>query len=536
MVTSAQTLALLQPELILVVTAATIFVGGAFRRSASTWTGVALAGFILAGVVCFQQRGMFIDEAVTNDGPLMVDALGQVMRSISLVLGALFVLSLSRGFDSSQGTEALGMLVLAVAGLLLVSWAGNLILLFLGLELISIPTYVLLFLGRRHRSAAEATAKYFFLSILSSAVFLFGLSILMGVTGSADLSVMRESFTGATDPLPAGYPLLALGVLFAFSGLGFKIAAVPFHFYAPDVYQATTNGNAGLLAVIPKLAGVVALIRLFVVLLPAGMSITWQLALLVSLITMTLGNVCALWQGNLRRMMAYSSIAHAGYMLIGLAAAAAQGSTESAVYGGFSATLLYLLVYAFASLGTFAVLCQISGVDESQQVQEVNHLRGLAARHPWMAGVLAICMFSLAGIPPLAGFWGKMTLFTGALAVAGDGVTANGGGWFIGLAVVGVLNAAIAAAYYLRVVGVSYFSQTEETTSRDTATEVGGGLPALAALLCAAVLVLVGVFPTGAVERFDAVSRSLIAPKLTPSAVAETQVVSAPAARRMVEP
>ncbi len=527
--TTGQTLTLLQPELVLVVVAVFIFVGGAFSRSTSTWIGVALAGFAVAAVAVLRQRGVYVDDAVTNNGPLLVDALGQVMRWISLGLGGLFILAVSRGFGGSQGTEALGMLVLAVAGLLLVSWAGNLILLFLGLELISIPTYVLLFLGRRGRAASEATAKYFFLSILSSAIFLFGLSIFIGVTGSADLTVMRASFVTSTTTVQAGYPLVVVGTLFVFSGLGFKIAAVPFHFYAPDVYEATSNGNAGLLAVIPKLAGIVALIRLFVVLLPAGMAITWQLALLVSLVTMTLGNVCALWQSNLRRMMAYSSIAHAGYMLIGLAAAAAQGATDTAVYGGFSATLLYLGVYAFASLGTFAVLSAISGSDDSQQVQEVSQLRGLAVRRPWMAGVLAICMFSLAGIPPLAGFWGKMTLFTGALAVAGDGVIGNNGGWFIGLAVVGVINAAVAAAYYLRVVGVSYFADAEDATAVSSGARAEGSMPALAALLCAVILVAVGVFPSRAVERFDAIGRALIVPNMNASAVVDPDFVLAPA-------
>jgi NADH-quinone oxidoreductase subunit N len=306
-----------------------------------------------------------------------------------------------------------------------------------------------------------------------------------------------------------------MAVIFLFGGLGFKIAAAPFHFYAPDVYQSTTNANAGLLAVVPKIAGMVALIRLAVVLFPTGLTFGWQLALVMSAVTMTIGNICALWQNNIRRLMAYSSIAHAGYMLIGLAVGMASTGKESVVYSGFSASLLYLVIYAFASLGTFAVLCEVSGGDDESQIDSVSQLAGMAKRRPWMAGAMAIFMFSLAGIPPLAGFWGKMTLFTGALSTANTADTIGAGAsWFMALAIVGVLNAAIAAAYYLRIVGVTYFGEVE---TGDAETELAPprrplGTAAVAASICALIILIAGLMPGIAVERFNKIGAAIMTP------------------------
>ena len=208
--------------------------------------------------------------------------------------------------------------------------------------------------------------------------------------------------------------LYLIGLVFVVAGLGFKMTAVPFHFYAPDVYQGTTNINAGLLSVAPKIAGVVALVRLVGASLPAGSSVGWQLVLVLAMMTMTLGNVCALWQKNIRRLMAFSSIAHAGYMLIGFAVSLAVASS-----GGVGAMFFYLSVYVFATLGTFSALAYLSS--DAHEVSDVSELAGLGRSHPWVAGLLAICLFSLAGIPPLAGFWGKLALFSGAVRVAMSG-------------------------------------------------------------------------------------------------------------------
>jgi len=368
----------------------------------------------------------------------------------------------------------------------------------LGLELISIPTYALLFIGKPGRASAEATAKYFYLSILSSALLLYGFSFLYGLAGTTVL-YGNGTVPGIRDvllqPQEGGLMALApLAMILIVAGLGFKMAAVPFHFYAPDVYEGTTNVNAGLLAVLPKIAGAMALIRILVITLPMLAPFTWQLVLVIAVLTMTIGNVCALWQTNIRRMMAYSSIAHAGYMLIGLAAALGTASLPvsdlQSGAGGVSALTLYLIVYTFGSLGVFAVLAHLSTND--REVSTLDELSGLSKSRPVAAALIALFMFSLAGIPPLAGFWGKLSLFSSAISVStyAGGATQGQGAWFIALAVVGALNAAIAAAYYLRVVAALYFKPSTAPLAGEGSI---GGLGA--AVICAVAVVVVGVLP-----------------------------------------
>jgi NADH-quinone oxidoreductase subunit N len=271
------------------------------------------------------------------------------------------------------------------------------------------------------------------------------------------------------------------------AGLGFKIAAVPFHFYAPDVYQGATPVNAGLLAVAPKLAGILAMIRLLTGALPQRADFAWQLAMMLAMLTMTLGNVCALWQQNVRRLMAYSSIAHAGYLLMGVSVGL-WGAARGVSAGGVAATLVYLTVYALAALGTFAALAVLS--DEERELNLVEGLSGLSRARPVVAGALAVCMFSLAGIPPLAGFWGKLSLLGSALRAASAAANGSEAVWFTALAVVGALNAAVAAAYYLRVIAVMYFRAPQQSWPQ--AAGIG---PVAAMLICAALVLAIGLAP-----------------------------------------
>ena len=198
-------------------------------------------------------------------------------------------------------------------------------------------------------------------------------------------------------------PMATIALVLLFAALGFKMAAVPFHFYAPDVYQGTTNVNAGLLAVAPKIAGVVALIRLAMMLSPAVGTFAWQLAMILAIISMTLGNICALWQKNVRRLLAYSSIAHSGYMLIGLAVGLAGGA------GGIAGALFYVVVYTAASIGTFAAFSFLES--EDKPLDSIDDLAGLGQTRPIVAATIAASMFSFSGIPIFAGFWGKFGLF-----------------------------------------------------------------------------------------------------------------------------
>lgn len=438
----------LGPEILVVVTAVFVYVGGAFAAPRASWSWVALAGLGLAAGC------LATTTPLAAADPLVIDSLANWSRGLALGLGVALVLLAWRPCSDPDSPEIVGSLMLVVAGMMLVSAAGELILIFLGLELISIPTYILLFVGRRTLEGREAAAKYFYLSILASAIFLFGLCFLYGSAGSTSVEVIRARLLEGSNPLASAGQL---AIVFLFAGLSFKIAAVPFHFYAPDVYQGTTNSNAALLSVAPKLAGFLALIRLVVVATEGVPSHSWRIALALAVLTMTTGNVLALWQDSLRRLLAYSSIAHAGYMLIGLAVALATTTRSNAAFDGTTALLFYLLLYAVATVGTFAVLICLGS--KQHPVDHVDALAGLAwaeqSRSRMLAWMLAAFMFSLAGIPPLAGFWGKLALFGGALGVQGGeaGIRV----WFTGLAVLGVVNAAIAAAYYLRIVGVMFF-------------------------------------------------------------------------------
>jgi NADH-quinone oxidoreductase subunit N len=303
---------------------------------------------------------------------------------------------------------------------------------------------------------------------LSSAVLLYGLSFWYGVTGSLAFDTMREA--------PEFSPLVKLAAALIFAGLCFKITAVPFHFYAPDVYQGTNYPNVAVLSVAPKLAGLVALLRIFET-APAHLAGGfWQVAVVVAVLTMTLGNVLALWQTDLRRLFAYSSIANAGYMLIGFATSLTRAGA-SGDWNGASSLLFYWTAYAAATIGAFAVLEYLGRPDRS--LDGVEELAGLGRTHPLMAALLAWFLFSLTGVPPLAGFWGKLVVFGSALSV--------GGAWFTTLAVVGALNAAVAAAYYLRIVAVMYFR-----TPLGTPKALGGRGAWWAAVACACLIALIG--------------------------------------------
>jgi NADH-quinone oxidoreductase subunit N len=339
--------------------------------------------------------------------------------------------------------------------------------------------------------------KYFFLSIFSSAVLLYGLSFLYGLAGTTVISSLHEPSIGGVLAAEKVTPFAPIALVLIIAGLGFKIAAVPFHFYAPDVYEGATNGNAGLLAVAPKIGGLAALVRLIVVAMPNTAGLSWQILLVISIASMTLGNVCALWQTNLRRLMAFSSIAHAGYLLIGIVVAIGVGG--NAAGNGIGAATLYVIVYTLASSGVFAALAYLGGTQH--EVSGVNDLSGLAKAHPLTAAVLAICLISLAGIPPLAGFWGKLTLFSGAIQAAAG---LDAGVWFGVMAAAGAINAAIGVAYYLRVIAVMYFG----VPKREFGCE--GGWGAQLAMFAAAILVIaVGIFPGSVIQSTNRAEKSV---------------------------
>jgi NADH-quinone oxidoreductase subunit N len=543
--TDSQTISLLLPEIIVIASATLLYIAGAFvpLRSAASWlAALALGGAALA--LCSQGgRLEMYAEAMPkalSSGPLMIDLFGYTARWGILGVGLLLVMLMARSRDFEQSAEEAASLLLMIAGLMITATANELILLFVGLELVSIPTYILLYIGRHEARGQEAASKYFFLSILSSAILLYGFSFLYGAAGSTQLgnvaAALKSAAASAPDASKFVPMLMPLAMLMIFAGLAFRLAAVPFHFYAPDVYQGTSNANAALLSTLPKIAGLVVLARIAMTGLPGWESLAWKVCLVLSVLTMTVGNILALWQTNLRRMLAYSSIAHAGYLLIGVTVALAMVTPEfrttaskaAEAFNGLGASTFYLLVYIAATIGAFASLVYLSsGVNSDgapKQIDTLDDIAGLNRSHPVVALLLAGFMFSLAGIPPLAGFWGKFTLLFGALTIeeAPDFAAASAGGslrgWFIGLAIVAALNAAIAAAYYLRVIGAMYFRSANSANPHPTERKLG---PALAMVACAALVLGIGLFPKSVVENTNRAGRSMNQRNAQPLAAAD---------------
>ncbi|MCP3905131.1 MAG: hypothetical protein GY715_16015 [Planctomycetes bacterium] len=382
--------------------------------------------------------------------------------------------------------------LLSLTGVMLCCNATDLIWLFLALELTSLPTYIMVAMSRSSRRAQEASVKYFFLGAMAAAVFLYGFSLLYGATGTIVLSEMRDRFAEQKILTGTINPIGTVGMILAILGVSFKIAAVPMHFYAADVYEGAAAPVTAFLGFVPKAAGTIALIMLLGTLGWGGWGVSgaggtgWALLpppilatlLMMAGLTMTLGNIGALLQKSVKRMLAYSSIAHSGYLLIGIIAGPGLG---------LSAVLFYLMVYGLMNTGAFAVLAGLER--QGEEIESVEDLAGLRQRHPVMAWAMAICAGSLLGFPPLLGFIGKLMLLIA-------GVNADQ----IVIVVVAVINSAISAWYYLRLVGLPILAKPSargETIVRSPAT-----WRRVAAVICAlAQLVLILPFFTGALLR-----------------------------------
>ena len=487
----------LLPEMIMLAAAAVILLNGLCPREsvrrASQW--LALVGLVAAFVAAWRlaapgQNAGWPLWPLATFGSLLASGVGllAVLASWNMPFK-----DQPGETDSAYRGEYFALLLCSLAGLSMMAKVNNLIWLFLALELVSIPTYIMVAAGRGHSAAQEAGVKYFFLGALSAAVYLFGFSYLYGFAGSTRFSAIAAAFHSALAP---GHPpaIALIGLLMVVLGISYKIAAVPLHYYAPDVYQGAATPVTAFLAFTPKAAGFIALILVF--------NLTgWQLssslagavpALLMALavVTMFVGNVLALLQRNLKRILAYSSIAHSGYMLAALALGPAlsaeatrPGELGDSSINGLSALLFYLAAYSLMTLGAFAVLIYLEG--QTGAAEDFDGIAGLAGEHPLAAGCMAVCLFSLIGMPGTVGFLGKLFIVQAVLA-AHHPV----------LAVLIVINAAIAATYYLRIVAAMYL--------RAAATPLTVRRPALALKLAAAVatflVIFFGLFP-GALYR-----------------------------------
>lgn len=442
------------------------------------WGWLSLVTLIIAGFAWWRSTPI-----ARTFGPFALDELTWYIRGLTLSVGAILVLLHWNQSDDARSAESQACLLAILAGVDLIAAANDLVGLFVALELVSIPTYLFLLLPRRDAPAQEATLKYFLLSIFSSAIVLFGMSYLYGATGTTNLSAIHAAFD-ANHGQPAN-ALVSVATVMLIAGLGFRLTAVPFHFYAPDVFQGTHTSGAAMLSVVPKIAGFVALLRLMVpatgadqaisswTMTPAAGPLLWWLAVT----TMFVGNLMALMQTDIRRLLAYSSVSHAGYMMVGLIVGMDHEIDKDSLAGpvtqsvsGVGAMLFYLAVYGAMTLGAFAILIAASRSDK--RMESLDDLSGLARTRPALALVFTVFLFSLAGLPPTAGFLGKLNLFFAAWSQGSD---ANR--W---LAVILAVNAVLGSWFYLKVIGVMFLREpidrNEPLETTETPSLIAAGL------------------------------------------------------------
>jgi NADH-quinone oxidoreductase subunit N len=429
------------PEIVLAVGAMAILMLGVFRSSPPGDDAVAnwAAIVVLLVAACLVVWGG-AEREVLFGGAFIVDAFGRFMKVLVLA-GAALVLVMSLG-DLARAkllsSEYAALLLLSVLGMMLMISAGNLIALFLGLELQSLALYVVAAIKRDQVRSSEAGLKYFVLGSLSSGMLLYGASLIYGFTGAIDF----PAIAAVAKAQPAAPNIgLTVGLVFLLVGLAFKIAAVPFHMWTPDVYEGAPTPVTAFFAAAPKLAAMALLMRVLLTAFP-GIATQWQqIIVFLSIASMLLGAFAAIGQTNIKRLMAYSSIGHVGYALIGLAADSEAGT---------QAVLVYLAIYLFMTLGAFACILSMRGKDGP--VEDIDCLAGLAKTNLPMAFVLAMILFSMAGIPPLAGFFAKFYVFYAAI-----------GAGFYTLAVIGVLTSVVAAYYYIRIVIVMFVRDAHQS-------------------------------------------------------------------------
>ena len=422
------------PELVLLVGAMALLMLGVFsgERATGTVSWLAILLLIVAGTLIALQPP---ERLAAFYGSFVVDSYGRFMKILALA-GSAVVILMSLDFlgrPDRQRYEYPVLILLSTTGMMMLISATDLIALYLGFELMSLALYVIAAIDRDNIRSTEAGLKYFVLGALSSGMLLYGCSLIYGFTGTV-------SFAGIAKASATGSIGLTFGLVFLFAGFCFKVSAVPFHMWTPDVYEGAPTPVTTFFAAAPKVAGIAIFVRASIAAFP-GIETQWQqIVVFVSIASMALGAFAAIGQTNIKRLMAYSSIGHMGYALIGLAAGTADG-----VQG----VLVYMAIYVAMTLGTFACILAMRRADGA--VERISDLAGLARTKPAMAFFLAMMLFSLAGVPPLAGFFAKFYVFLAAVKAG-----------LYTLAVLGVVISVIGAYYYLAIVKIMYFDEPAE--------------------------------------------------------------------------
>lgn len=454
------------PEAVVSIGAlALLVVGSSLRRHRpGLLAGVSLtvlAGGAAACIPGFDRTLLAFDSTVALDG------FAVFFKLLLIGVAAVAVLASHHFLDAEQApaTEYYGLMMFATAGMMVMVSAADLILIFVALETFSLALYVMAAYRRARLDSQEGALKYFLTGSFSSAFFLYGIALIYGGTGTTRLAGIADALSGGgvdTPLLPAGLALLLVG-------LGFKVAAVPFHMWTPDAYHGSPAPVSGFMASGSKVAGFAVLLRVLMSAFPS-MADGWQpVVAALAIVTMIVGTVVAIVQSNVKRMLAYSSIAHTGFLLTAVAA----GNSR-----GVSGSLFYLAAYSFVILGAFAVVYSVARPGE--HLISLDDYRGLWAKHPFASAVLGLLLISLAGIPPTAGFWAKVEVFSAAWS----------GGQY-SLVIVGVLASAVAAFFYLRLIVLMILDEPKEWVARTMGTAPATG----AALLIASAVALMGLFP-----------------------------------------
>jgi NADH-quinone oxidoreductase subunit N len=419
------------PEIVLALGAMLLLMAGAFRdaRRTSFIHGASILLLVLAGFILL---GLPSERLVTFGGSFVVDGFARFLKLLALIGSATAILMSFDylGRERQPKFEYSILILLSTTGMLMLISAADLIALYLGLELMSLALYVVAAIDRDSLRSTEAGLKYFVLGALSSGMLLYGASLIYGFAGTVSFAGIAES---ATHPSIG----LVFGLVFLFAGFCFKVSAVPFHMWTPDVYEGAPTPITAFFAAAPKVAGIAMFVRTTIVAFPGIMSQWQQIVVFVAIASMALGAFAAIGQRNIKRLMAYSSIGHMGFALIGLAA-----GTQEGVQG----VLVYMAIYLTMTLGAFACILSMRRADG--MVEDIGDLSGLARTHPTLAFFLALLLFSLAGIPPLAGFFAKFYVFLAAIKA----------GLFT-LAVIGVVTSVIGAYYYLAIIKLMYFDE-----------------------------------------------------------------------------
>ena len=437
------------PEIVLACTCMALLMLGVFRGDSSTrsvsW--IAVLALVVVGVVLTSVQS---GRMVAFGGQFIVDDFAHFMKWL-VIIGSSLAIIMSINFNEQESIarfEYPVLILFATLGMFMMVSANDLISLYVGLELQSLALYVVAAFRRDSLKSSEAGLKYFVLGALSSGMLLYGCSLIYGFAGTTSFDGLATLFKGLGGTGPSVG--LVVGLVFLIAGLAFKVSAVPFHMWTPDVYEGAPTPVTAFFAVAPKIAAIALFIRVLTG--PFGVLIAdWQqVIVLISIASMVLGALAAIWQDNIKRLLAYSSIGHMGYALIGLAA-----GTEAGVRG----ILVYMTIYLAMNVGTFC--CVLAMRRHGRMVEGISDLAGLARNQPMLALSLAIFMFSMAGIPPLAGFFGKLYIF---LAAIESGLYT--------LAIIGVLASVIGSYYYLRIIKIMYFDEPAEVFDRTIGREV----------------------------------------------------------------